>query len=82
MACKNPVVAFDISSNPELISNNETGCLIPFDDREAFADALEDLIKNREKRIIFGEAGLKIVETKFNFDKNVKEAVNFLEKGV
>lgn len=78
MACEDPVVAFDISSNPELISNGKSGCLVPFDDRVAFADALEDLIKEPKKRTDFGKAGMKIVEEKFDFDKNMKDVVAFL----
>ncbi|MCL1943758.1 MAG: glycosyltransferase family 4 protein [Candidatus Azobacteroides sp.] len=79
MACELPVVAFDVSSNPELVVNKVTGYLVPFEDKEAFADALEDLIRNAGKRASFGKAGLKTAQDRFDFDKNLQTTIQFLE---
>ncbi|MCD7971387.1 MAG: glycosyltransferase family 4 protein [Candidatus Azobacteroides sp.] len=79
MASGKPVVAFDISSNPELIVNNETGYLLPYPDKKAFAKAIEELLLSPEKRKVYGENGKKRVAEKFDFDKNMKEVERFLD---
>ncbi len=53
MASTKPVVAFDISSNPELVENGQTGMLIPFADVYSFADAVEKLVNDSALRKSF-----------------------------
>jgi len=43
-----PVIASNIESNPELIQDNENGLLIPPDDKNALAGAIEKLLNNSE----------------------------------
>ena len=78
LANNRPVVAFAVSSNPELVMDGKNGLLVPFDNRELFADALTDLINNKEKRKQFGEYGRKIVFEKFNFEKNIQEIMKYI----
>jgi glycosyltransferase involved in cell wall biosynthesis len=78
MLAKKPIVAFDISSNPELVFNEENGYLIPFENNVAFADALESLINNELKRKSFGENGYNLVCSKFDFEKNKRMVMKFL----
>ena len=73
-----PVVAFNISSNPELVSDGKNGLLVPFENKELFARALIDLINNKEKRKQFGDNGKKIVLEKFNFEKNVRKVMEYI----
>ncbi|MBN2485004.1 MAG: glycosyltransferase [Bacteroidales bacterium] len=76
MAAAKPIVAFDISSNPELVKHGSNGFLArPFDTVE-FANYLITLIKNQKLRNDFGKKGHEIVREKFSFDRVVKE---FLE---
>ncbi|WKX74972.1 glycosyltransferase [Zobellia laminariae] len=44
--CKKPVVAFDTSSNPEIVIQEKTGYLTKVNDVESFADKVEKLITN------------------------------------
>lgn len=56
MYCQKPVVAFNVSSNPEIVSNNETGFLVEHGDIEAFVEKTELLINDAGLR---HEMGLK-----------------------
>lgn len=56
MYCEKPVVAFNVSSNPEIVSNNETGFLVDHGDVEAFVVKTELLILDAGLR---QEMGLK-----------------------
>ena len=73
-----PVVGFDISSNPEVIQNNETGILVtPFNILE-MKEAIIKLIDNEDLRKSFGIAGYKYVEDNFNKEKSYKKLIEVL----
>jgi glycosyltransferase involved in cell wall biosynthesis len=78
MLAKKPLVAFDISSNPELVCHNTNGFLIPFGEKEQFADAIQTLVEQPDKRASFGMAGFAMVQEKFNFERNKKQVIAYL----
>lgn len=79
MMQQKPVIAFDLSSNPEIIRNGETGYLIPFPDYQAFADQLQVLILNPDLRKQMGLAGKKRALENFLLEdsvRNLEKALN------
>lgn len=78
MLASKPLVAFDISSNPELIEDGVNGYLVKMNDLDAFADALQQLIEQEDKRMMLGKNGHKRVCDLFDFDKNVLDFRNFI----
>lgn len=69
MASHKPVVAFDISSNPEIIEDNVTGYLVkPFDTVE-MTHKIEMLINNSDLLSSMGAAGRKRVENLFSIER-------------
>lgn len=56
MAAGLPIVASDIPSNAELISNQKSGILIPPESEAAIADAMSELYRNARLRQTYGEA--------------------------
>jgi glycosyltransferase involved in cell wall biosynthesis len=78
MYCKKPVIAFNLSSNPEIIDDNKTGFLVEknnFDDVIAKIDLLS---KDKDLRIKMGEAGDKRVNQLFIIDRVVGEVEKLL----
>jgi len=73
-----PVVAFDISSNPEIVTNNETGFLIEYPDLDMFVQKLQLLIEDNEVRKKLGKNGLESVQSRFNFSERVTELEYYL----
>ncbi len=69
MVSNKPVVAFNISSNPEIIDDNKTGFLIEPYNIVDFTDKIEILCNNPKLREDFGIAGRKKVEDLFNEEK-------------
>lgn len=47
MACGLPVVATDVGGNAEVVCSPELGAIVPFDDRVALQQAIEDLLTVR-----------------------------------
>ena len=79
MACRKPVVAFNISSNPEIVVHNHTGYLIDPMDMSAFTQQVEYLSKDLSCRESFGLAGRKRVEDFFDLEKTQKKVEILLE---
>ena len=64
--CKKPVVAFDTSSNPEIVLNGKTGYLTAVDDVIAFADKVEKLIQDPQLRNKMGQEAFNYVQNTFD----------------
>lgn len=75
-----PVVGFDISSNPEVIVNNETGLLVtPFNVLE-MKNAVTKLIESDELRVRYGKAGYRYVSDKFNKKKSYEKLIEIINQ--
>ncbi|MCX7918583.1 MAG: glycosyltransferase family 4 protein [bacterium] len=66
-----PVVASNVGGVPEIVVDNETGILVPPNDVEALATAIQTLLNCPELRKIFGEQGRNRLEQHFNIQQNV-----------
>lgn len=80
MAAKLPVVAFNVSSNPELITNEENGFLVEEKNVLEMVEKLHLLYTNFELRRKMGEDGRLIVEKKFTKEKALTNLENFLKE--
>jgi glycosyltransferase involved in cell wall biosynthesis len=54
-----PVVTTDVGGNPEVITDNRDGILVPYNDRRALASAIRTLLKDESKRGAIGQAAQK-----------------------
>lgn len=73
LACGLPVIATDCPSGPsEMIRHNIDGLLVPNQDLEAFAVAMDDLMSNEDKRKQFA-AKAPEVTSRFSLDAIVAE---------
>lgn len=79
MACRKPVVAFRISSNPEIVTDNETGYLVELRDMEAMADKVLKLAADGSLREKMGIKGRERVEKMFNITRNKEAFEQFLQ---
>jgi len=55
-ACGRPMVATDVPGCREIVRDDVTGLLVPPEDAEALADAIERLMHDRELRLRYGAA--------------------------
>ncbi|MFO7655889.1 MAG: glycosyltransferase [Bacteroidales bacterium] len=75
-----PVIAFDVSSNPELIEDGKSGFLVEPGNINAVADKIAFLIKNKASLKKMGREGKKFVTENLTFQKSLSEIVDFLKK--
>ena len=66
MATGLPVIATEVGGNPELVVAGKTGSLVPVQDSDAMALAIETYLKTAEKLNQHGRAGRLRVEKKFS----------------
>lgn len=79
--CKKPIIAFDTSSNPELVVNNKSGYLISPGDIKGFANAIENLYRRPELAKKMGEKGFEYVKNHFDKKKKLQEIEVYLLNG-
>ncbi|PWD99425.1 glycosyltransferase [Marinilabilia rubra] len=78
MLRKKPIVAWNLSSNPELVKPGKNGYLAkPFDIKE-FADYVQTLIDTPEERKMFGETGYKFTLENFDMNNSLNKLCHFL----
>lgn len=66
MLCEKPVIAFDVSSNPELVSSNINGILTPVNDVDSVVEALQYFAENPKLIAQYGKAGKEKITKEFD----------------
>jgi len=82
MASRLPVVVTDVGGNPEVVTDNETGILVPPKAPEKLQKAIVRLFNDKALARRLGEAGRKQVEEKFTIDNMVSEYEKVYEECV
>jgi glycosyltransferase involved in cell wall biosynthesis len=81
MACGLPVVSTAVSGIPELVAHERNGLLVAPHDPEALADALAELINDRERRARLGAEARRTVVEHFDLRAAARELVGLFERG-
>ena len=66
-----PVVAFDAGGIREWLTNRHNGFLVPWMDRAAFAERVEELLGDKALARQMGECGRKLVSEQYGFSKYI-----------
>lgn len=72
MAAGRPVVATDVGGAKEAVAEGVTGYLVKSGDAKKMADRIAELLVDEEKIRRFGEAGRRVVESKFSTDSQLR----------
>lgn len=68
-----PVVVTPVGGVPEVVGNEQHGFLVPVDDHEALADAMEKLARDPALGRRLGEAGHERVRDDFSFERMTRK---------
>jgi glycosyltransferase involved in cell wall biosynthesis len=74
-----PVVATNVGGIPELISDNNTGLLVPPENPEKLADAVNDLLSNPKKAKKLAINGNNFVKKNMTWDVMLPKFIQFYE---
>jgi mannose/cellobiose epimerase-like protein (N-acyl-D-glucosamine 2-epimerase family)/glycosyltransferase involved in cell wall biosynthesis len=75
-ACGRPLIATDVPGCRAIVRNDVNGFLVPLDDVEALAAAIERLAENRDLRQRFGRASRELVEKEFSAARIGRDVVS------
>jgi glycosyltransferase involved in cell wall biosynthesis len=78
MAAGKPVVAFNISSMPEMIDDGQSGYLIPFGDVDLFTEKIAHLWNHPSEMDQTGQLARKQVEERFDFHTNLQQLLQII----
>ena len=78
MVAKKPVLAFDMSSNPELVKDGENGYLIPPKNIALFADKIEALISDQVLREKIGNEAYRFAKINFETEVQFQKLIHFV----
>lgn len=77
MAASRPIVATRAGGNTEVISEGESGLIVSPDNPEELADAILELVKDKEKAMKMGRSARKRVKREFSLDKMTDKIEKF-----
>jgi len=74
-----PVVATNVGGIPELIKDNETGILVPSENPDKLADAVNKLLSDKQKAKRLADNGNKFVKSNMTWDIILPKYIQFYE---
>ena len=74
-----PVIGTDVGGIPELITNNETGILVPPENPGKLADAVNELLSDKEKAEKLSTNGNTFVKNNMTWDVILPKYIKFYE---
>ncbi len=77
---RKPIIAFDVSSNPEIVIDEQTGLLAEPFDVDDLADKVKRLINDKDLQEKFIENGSKLLVQKFDSRKNLEVLRRIIDK--
>jgi glycosyltransferase involved in cell wall biosynthesis len=81
MAASRPVVATRTGGTPEIVTDGETGRIVPPGDAAATATAIAELLEEEALRARFGAAGRRRVERDFTRDAHLASMLQIYHEG-
>ena len=77
MALGKPVVGMEINAIPEVVKNGINGFVVRPENNRGMADAILQLLNDKDKREKFGKASRALVENEFSLDSFVDKTEEF-----
>ena len=71
MSCQCPVVTSDAEGFQDVVADGVTGFVVPKDNAQAAADAIQKFIDDPQLRQTMGEAGRRRVAERYDWEQNV-----------
>ena len=81
-ACSCPLIATDIPGCRDVITHGVNGLLVPPQDPQALAEAIETLLNDPELRAKMGKAGRQLALDKFSLEKIIEQTMAVYQKAL
>jgi len=81
-AFKKPVVVTDVGSIPEIVEDGETGYIVPPRNPQKLAEAIIELLMNKEKRKKMGENAYRKTKEQLSWDNIAEKTIEVYKKAI
>jgi glycosyltransferase involved in cell wall biosynthesis len=81
-ACSRPLIATDIPGCRDVVTHGINGLLVPPQDPQALANAIETLLADPERCAEMGKAGRQLALDKFSLDKIIDQTLMVYQKAL
>jgi glycosyltransferase involved in cell wall biosynthesis len=81
-ACSRPLIATDVPGCRDVVTHGINGLLVPPQDPQALADAIETLLADPERCAEMGKAGRQLALDKFSLDKIIDQTLMVYQKAL
>lgn len=75
-----PVVGFDAGGIKDWLKDGHNGYLVPWMDKEVFAQRLDELLKDKAKARQLGENGFQLVSERYDFPAYIQDLESLFER--
>jgi glycosyltransferase involved in cell wall biosynthesis len=75
-----PVIVTNVGGLAEQIENGSTGCIIPFNNANALAQAIEDMLLDKKRLSEMGRAAWSLYKKKYSWDNIASQAIEVYER--
>ncbi|MCP5060910.1 MAG: glycosyltransferase [Ignavibacteriae bacterium] len=82
LAVGKAVVVTNVGGTSEIVTDNENGFLVPFDDEKTLIEKIKILLDNSDKRKEFEEKAIETIENGFTEDKMIDNLEEFFEENI
>jgi sugar transferase (PEP-CTERM/EpsH1 system associated) len=79
MAAGKPVIATDVGGNPEIINDTSVGILVPANNADALAEAINMLLRDKNKRLQMGRNARERIINEFSIRSQSKRIESLYE---
>ena len=80
MAFGKPVIGCEEGVVPDLVQDRKTGLLVPKDDVDSLAEALDFLLSHPDEAKAMGERGRKLVLKNYTWEKNAEKTIEIYKE--
>jgi L-malate glycosyltransferase len=80
MAAARPVVVTDVGGAREVVTEGETGYLVPSGDDAAMAERLISLLRDRARARFMGNNGKRVIEEKFSCESQLARTEDLYDR--
>jgi glycosyltransferase involved in cell wall biosynthesis len=75
-----PVVGFDAGGIKDWLKDGDNGYLVPWMNRDVFAQRLDELLQDKEKAKTLGESGFEFVSERYDFPSYIVDLEQMFER--
>ncbi len=80
LSVKKPIVAFDVPSPNELLEHKESCILVPPYDEKLYAEAIDQLLMDKELKVKIEDNGYRLLKMKYNLQTMIDKTIAFYSK--